>query len=193
VDVTDEFRPLRDARIWALRGAGFVVLFIFTKLLLLGLPLGLLFALSGGASLAGRSPRRHHRLRRGGSRRRAERSCLWRVRTSASRSRQVRRLRGRCRHRDAVLLRHDSCGCVGQERPRAPSPPRPDRSHRPRLRSALHWPAHRALQLAEARTREIPARANLTAVGADGRAGEAGGRPCSFVPFGIARPPTCIL
>ena len=48
MDVTDEFRPLRDARIWALRGAGFVVLFIFTKLLLLGLPFGLLFALSGG-------------------------------------------------------------------------------------------------------------------------------------------------
>jgi len=33
----------------------------------------------------------------------------------------------------------------------------------------------------------------LTAVGADDRAREAGERPCSFVPFGIARPLTCIL
>ena len=47
MDVTDGFRPLRDARIWALRGAGFVVFFIFAKLLVIGLPLGLLFALSG--------------------------------------------------------------------------------------------------------------------------------------------------
>ena len=36
-------------------------------------------------------------------------------------------------------------------------------------------------------------RSRITKVGADGRVSEAGGRPRSVVPFGTARPPTCIL
>lgn len=42
MDTSDEFRPLRDARIWALRGAGFVVFFVLGAAVLGG-------ALSGAA------------------------------------------------------------------------------------------------------------------------------------------------
>ncbi len=43
-----------------------------------------------------------------------------------------------------------------------------------------------------ARAADSPER-GIMAVGADGRGSEAGGRPRSIVPFGTARPPTCIL